>query len=329
MPEAGAPMAGPTDAESGSSLSAWREIRRYRAVESAAVRTALVACLTAGLLSWVGTAQTPGSPRLVGTEFEYVVRRGDTLRSLGSRFGIEPAALARMNNFSSNVRLKSDQILDVDPRHVVPEVLEHGLLINVPQRMLFVLSEGAVVARYPVGLGRPDWPTPVGPFSVMTMEVDPVWDVPLSIQEEMRREGKNVVTRILPGPNNPLGHFWIGVTLQNLGLHGTIAPLSIYRFQSHGCIRLHPDDVADLFPRVTVGMPGEIIYEPVLLARGADGELYLEIHRDVYNQVGDLETILQSAVERLGVRESIDWDRARDALRARDGLVRDVSRSRS
>jgi hypothetical protein len=76
-------------------------------------------------------------------------------------------------------------------------------------------------------------------------------------------------------------------------------------------------------------MPGEIIYEPVLLARGADGELYLEIHRDVYNQMGDLETILQSAVERLGVRESIDWDRARDALRARDGLVRDVSRSRS
>lgn len=290
------------------------------------MRTALATCLTVGVFAAVVTAQSPGVSPIVGTEFDHIVRPGDTLATLGSRFGIEPAALARMNSLNANVRLKPDQVLRVDSRHVVPEVLGEGLVINVPQRMLFLFSAGAVVAAYPLGLGRSDWPTSIGPFSVIAMEIDPVWDVPPSIQEEMRRAGREVITKIYPGPTNPLGRYWIGLTHQNLGVHGTIAPSSIYRFQSHGCIRLHPDDVADLFQRVTIGTPGEIIYEPLLLARGSQGELYLEVHRDVYRRVGDLTATLQSAVERIGAQEDIDWNLARDALRVRDGVVREVSR---
>jgi L,D-transpeptidase ErfK/SrfK len=284
------------------------------------------ACLTAGVVVAVLTAHAAGPGRIVGTESEYVVRQGETLASIGSRFGIDPAALARMNSLGSNVRLKPAHVLRVDSRHVVPEVLEEGLVINVPQRMLFLFNEGALVASYPVGLGRPDWPTPTGLFSVIAKEVDPVWDVPPSIQEEMRREGKEVIIRIPPGPKNPLGRHWIGTTQENIGVHGTIAPSSVYRFQTHGCIRLHPDDVADLFPRVTVGTPGEIIYEPLLLARGPEGELYLEVHQDVYNRVGDLSLILYDAVERIGAADEIDWDLARDVVRARNGVVYEVSR---
>ena len=71
------------------------------------------------------------------------------------------------------------------------------------------------------------------------------WIVPESIQEEMRREGKDVLTRVPPGPDNPLGRHWIGLSIGGIGIHGTIAPSSVYHFRSHGCIRLHPDDVEE------------------------------------------------------------------------------------
>lgn len=293
------------------------------------LRTVLVTCVVAGLLAIGAAAQPPEVRRIVGTEVAYVISEGDSLASLGARFGVEPSALARMNGLGANARLRPEEILHLDNRHVVPAALAEGLVINIPQRLLFLFSKGALVAWYPIGVGLPDWPTPTGPFSVIGKEVDPVWDVPPSIQEEMRRNGKDVVTRILPGPRNPLGRYWIALTHQNLGIHGTNAPTSVYRFQSHGCIRLHPDDIADLFPRVEIGTPGEIVYEPLLLARGVDGRLYLEVHRDVYSRMGDPATTLTTAVERIGARADIDWDRALEALRTHDGVVRDVSGWRS
>jgi L,D-transpeptidase catalytic domain len=59
----------------------------------------------------------------------------------------------------------------------------------------------------------------------------------------------------------PLAQAWF------YGIHGTNAPLSIYGFQSRGCIRMHPEDAGALFRQVKVGQPGEIICEPVLLAQ--------------------------------------------------------------
>src|SRR5574341_1128827 len=182
----------------------------------------LGACLMT-IVMVIGTgfrAQPQGVPRIAGAEFEYLVGPGDTLVSIGSRFGIDPAALARINKLGSKARLITGQSLHVDGRHIVPYVLDEGLVINVPQRILFLFSEGNLVASYPLGLGRPDWPTPTGSFAVIAKEVDPVWDVPPSIQEEMRRAGKKVIVTMPPGPANPLGRYWIGLSHQNLGIHG-------------------------------------------------------------------------------------------------------------
>jgi L,D-transpeptidase ErfK/SrfK len=87
--------------------------------------------------------------------------------------------------------------------------------------------------------------------------------------------------------------------------------------------------VADLFPRVEIGTPGEIIYEPLLLARSVEGTLYLEVHPDVYSRIVDPTATLATAVDRIGARDVIDWDLARAALRTHDGVIRDVSRARS
>jgi L,D-transpeptidase ErfK/SrfK len=73
-------------------------------------------------------------------------------------------------------------------------------------------------------------------------------------KKKWQREGKKVLTRVEAGANNPLGKYWLGLSLSGYGIHGTLAPASIYRFQSHGCIRLHPDDIAQLFSQVEVGV---------------------------------------------------------------------------
>lgn len=73
--------------------------------------------------------------------------------------------------------------------------------------------------------------------------MDNAWIVPKSVQEEMLRIGKPVVTFVLPGRDNPIGRDWIELNFGSLGIHGTNAPSSVYQFRSHGCIRLYPDEL--------------------------------------------------------------------------------------
>jgi L,D-transpeptidase catalytic domain len=70
-----------------------------------------------------------------------------------------------------------------------------------------------------------------------------------------------------PAPTIRWAVIGIGLSFPSYGIHGTNAPLSIYDFQSRGCIRMHPEDAGALFRQVKVGQRGEIIYEPVLLAQ--------------------------------------------------------------
>lgn len=261
------------------------------------------------------------SRQLVGQEFAYSMRPGDSLAIVGARFGVDPPVLARQNGLSMRATIPVGRVLRVDNRHIVPVVLEDGILINVPQRLLFYFESGNLVAWYPVGMGRVDWQTPRGHFFIATKEENPVWDVPLSIQAEMRREGKRVETRVLPGPRNPLGEYWMGLTPSSCGIHGTTAPTSVYRFQTHGCIRLHPEDVADLFSRVSIGTPVEVVYRPVLAARLEDGSLWVESHPDVYRTKRDplraLDAIELPAVARVLARETI---------RKREGIATQIPR---
>jgi L,D-transpeptidase ErfK/SrfK len=285
--------------------------------------------LLVAALAWHGAAPIDSTATaIVGTQFDYTVVTGDSWQSIGSRHGIDAAVLARSNSRSAKERLHAGDLLHVDARHLVPEGLAAGIVINIPQRMLMLMQEAGVVAAYPVGLGRADWPTFVGPFTVVARERDPVWDVPPSIQEELRRAGKTVVTRVPPGPTNPLGRFWLGLSEPNFGIHGTLAPRSIFRFESHGCIRLHPDDIADLWARIDVGTPGVIAYEPIIL-RTLDDRLALEAHPDVYRLAGDPLAFVESAVAAGGLGGRIDWALVRLVLNARDGRPHLVEVTRS
>jgi len=264
------------------------------------------------------------SATLVGDETEYTVRAGDSLALIGARFGVAPRLVAAANGLRASDVLKPDTVLRIDHRHIVPAGAPDGILINIPQRFLFHVVDGQVRAAYPVALGRPDWRTPTGAFTVANKQQDKPWIVPKSIQEEMRREGKPVLTRVEPGPENPLGRHWIGLSLDSLGIHGTIAPTSIYGLRSHGCIRLHPDDVAELFDRVEVGTPGALIYQPALLAALPDGRVFVEVNPDAYRRGPEPLAHLKSLADRAGLSDRIDWGKVAAAVRDREGVAREV-----
>jgi L,D-transpeptidase ErfK/SrfK len=262
---------------------------------------------------------------LSGGEIQYTVRKGDSLAAMGSRFGVEPSVLARANGLESGDQLKPGSSLRVDNRHVVPHDLEDGIVIDMPQRMVFFIAGGVMEAAYPAAMGQASWRTPQGDFTVVDMTVNPTWTVPASIQRDMARHGKAVLTRVAAGPRNPLGKRWIGLSLDGIGIHGTTKPLSVYHFLSHGCVRLNAGDVAALFVMVEPGTPGTIIYAPVLLAQLDDGRIFVEANPDISGQETDPLHDLHALADSSAISNMIDWRRVSDVLERKDGLAREVT----
>ena len=263
--------------------------------------------------------------QIVGGEFIYTVQPGDSLTSIGARFGVDVRVLAEGNELVAPDRLLVGQTLKIDNRHIVPPVHGSEIVINVPQRMLFRFEQDQVSCACPIAGGKPSWRTPLGNFGIVLKEENPTWDVPASIQEEMRRSGKPVLTHVPPSPQNPLGEYWIGLSLSGIGIHGTNAPSSIYNLVTHGCIRLHPDNIRNLFPKVDVGMRGRIIYEPVLVAIVGDS-IFLEVHPDSYKIGSDpLRKVLNTARSE-GFLEVLDLPLVKEVIQKREGIARNVTR---
>ena len=103
-----------------------------------------------------------------------------------------------------------------------------------------------VAASFPVAVGMPAYPTPLGSFSIRTMTRNPWWYPPNSPWAEGAKP-------VPPGPGNPLGTRWMGLTAPGVGIHGTYNSGSIGSAASHGCIRMHISSAEWLFERVRLG----------------------------------------------------------------------------
>jgi L,D-transpeptidase ErfK/SrfK len=205
-----------------------------------------------------------------------------------------------------------------EERHIVPAWSGERprILINVAQRLLF-LFEADRVEALPVAVGRVDWQTPLGEFRIVMKEERPTWDVPISIQEEMRRTGKRVITRMPPGPANPLGSHWIGLSGGGIGIHGTPLPATLRQFSTHGCIRVHPGDIPHVFSTVEIGDRVQIVDIAVLIAATDEG-VFVEAHRDPYGRS-------HAAAPRDDTgADGIDAATLADVLRRREGVARRV-----
>lgn len=288
-----------------------------------ALAAAVVASLATRAEQGRGAETIPSvSTLMVGGERTYTVQKGDSQTVVGARLGVDAGAIAAMNGLKPNAWLRIGQKLKIENRHLAPATTGDGIVINIPQRMLFYFRGGELKAAFPVAVGKSDWPTPVGNFRILEKVVDKTWVVPPSIQREMRTKGERVRERVPPGPANPLGNRWMRIS-QECGIHGTNAPASIYRFGTHGCIRLQGEAVDNLFGMVKVGTPVQIIYQPVLLGR-IGGTIYLEAAPDAYAEVEEPVALARAMAARAGWSSTIDWKKAEQLIQAHDGVARAV-----
>ena len=274
----------------------------------------------------IARAQTPPDAKSIGVQHEisgerssYQVREHDTSDSIASRFG-EPA----LTLFPNGSEPTPEETITIDNRHVAIAALDDGIVVNLPQRMLFVFHEGRLVAAWPVTIGRPDWPTPVGSYTIASLELNPTWHVPPAIQAEMEDEGIPTSKEVKPGPSNPLGQRWIGLDHGGIGIHGTNHWKSIFYFGSHGCIRLAPEAINELFHMVKHSERVEIIYQPVSFAVLPDGRIFLESDSDPYGQGHPDIAALRAAARAAGVEGSIDWPRASRVLVTVEGIAQRI-----
>jgi L,D-transpeptidase ErfK/SrfK len=282
-----------------------------------AVAIAVVALLHAGTVRAAG---------ITGATTTYTVQTGDTLFKVAATVGEDVRTIARDNGLDPARPIRVGLVLRIDARHVVPDGAEgRTLTVNIPQRMVF-LHEAGMVSAFPVAVGRSSWPTPTGAFTVVSRVQDPTWHVPVSILAESRRLGRVQAPVVPPGPDNPLGSYWLGLSLGGIGIHGTNAPASIYRVATHGCVRVGLPHIETLFERVTVGASGEVIYQPFLLTEsGAD--VYLEVHADVYRRYpGEVLPHVTRLAATSGLTDRIDWSQVAAVIAERAGIARVVTR---
>lgn len=133
---------------------------------------------------------------------------------------------------------------------------EPKIVISIEQRHLFLVDGEDIVAEYPVGVGKPSSPTPVGKYKVTSITAKPTWTVPDSIMNGPNPPSAKVIP---PGKGNPLGAYFLRLNDSSYGIHGTVIPKVLPGAVSHGCVRMKNEDVSDLASKIKRGIPVEII----------------------------------------------------------------------
>lgn len=272
------------------------------------------------------------SDRLVGATGEYQVIKGDTIRMVAARLGVNRHKLAAMNGLTIASRLQIGQKLRYNNRRIIPELqAKDGLIINIPDRTLYYFEKGKLVFTTAVALGTPtkteqfNWQTPTGKFRIVAKEKDPTWTVPPSIQEEMRLEGKEVITSMPPGPDNPLGKYAIRTSIPGILIHSTTKPWSIYTYASHGCIRVYPKRMEELFKLIKVSTPGEIIYRPVKLATTEAGRIFLEVNGDIYSKTGSIAQQAKQLLLSHNLIDRVDPEKVKRVISGKTGIAEEIT----
>ncbi|MNE10447.1 putative L,D-transpeptidase YkuD [compost metagenome] len=102
----------------------------------------------------------------------------------------------------------------------------YRIIVDLSDRMLYLLDNNIVIKAYPVGIGKMLTQTPEGEYTIVNKA---------------------------PNPGGPFGAYWMGLSRPHYGIHGTNDPSSIGHEVSHGCIRMFNEDVVQLASMVPIG----------------------------------------------------------------------------
>ena len=156
-----------------------------------------------------------------------------------SNFAIAVAATAvfAAQAIGQGVTERPQQPAAVAPKRVI--------VVSLEDHKLALVEDGQLKKVYSVAVGKRSTPSPTGTFTIERRVANPTY----------HHNGKTV----LPGPNNPVGTRWMGLSKHGYGIHGTNEPNSIGRAASHGCIRMARTDLEEFYALVAEGDTVEMI----------------------------------------------------------------------
>ncbi len=170
----------------------------------------------------------------------------------GQHLDRKTAARAIRNAVLTQTRDDIELPVIPEPPKVADDAFETAIVIRRGSNRLTLYVGEKPKRTFSIATGRSQYPTPIGRFEIVNKQRSPWWYPPAS---EWARD----LDPVPPGPGNPLGTRWMGISSPSVGIHGTPDPASIGYSASHGCVRMLIPEVEWLFERVGVGTPVFIV----------------------------------------------------------------------
>jgi L,D-transpeptidase ErfK/SrfK len=234
------------------------------------------------LLAATGPAPVyPGDEELIGFAQTHLVAADESLIEIARDYDLGFNAIAEANPTLDPFVPGTGATVALPTAWILPRAAAPGtVVVNLSEMRLYYFSRsrqegGNWVVTFPIGIGSEGTETPLGRFQVVARERNPVWRVPVSI----RKEKPELPAEVPPGPDNPLGTHALHLSGPFILIHGTDKPYGVGRRASHGCLRLYPEDIPQLYRLVHVGTEVTIVREPVKVALH-NGHVYMEVHAD-------------------------------------------------
>lgn len=175
-------------------------------------------------------------------------------------------------------------LVTVPTAFILPRESEYtGIVVNLAEmRLYYFMSDGGhdYFLTAPIGVGTEGFLTKPGNYKVKSKTVNPTWVVP----ESIKKLEPDLPDKVPPGPDNPMGDFALRLSQMEYAIHGTNKPWGIGRRVSHGCMRMYPEDIAELYSLVQVGTAVHVIYEPIKIGWG-DGKCWIQVFDDYDGQI--------------------------------------------
>ncbi len=220
-----------------------------------------------------------GKSSVIGAVRTYAVKGDESLIEIARKFGLGYNEIVEANPELDPFVPGNGSIVQIPTSWVLPETrAKEGIVINLVEMRLYYFfrqRKTNLVMTLPIGIGSEGTNTPTGKFRVTRKVTNPSWYVP----ESIRRENPELPKVVPPGPDNPLGSHELRLSIGSVLIHGTNRPFAIGRKASHGCIRLYPEDIPELFRLVSVNTPVIVARQPVKVGM-KQNKVYLEAHKD-------------------------------------------------
>ena len=214
--------------------------------------------------------------------------QNETLLDVARRFLLGQTEIVRLNPDVDRWHVKKDEIIRIPNKRILPDTPHEGITLNIAEYRMYYyppIQRGMApqVMSYAHGIGRQDWNTPLGKTRIDRKVKDPAWHPPESIRREHAANGDPLPSVVSSGPHNPLGAYMMHLAVPGgYEIHGTDID-KIYGIGmqiTHGCVRMYPEDIEELYQSVPVGTPVYIVKQPIKVG-WLDNILYIEAHPDL------------------------------------------------